>query len=413
MDYQYKTLSNGIRIIHKQVKNQVAHCGVVIDAGSRDEHPDENGIAHFIEHIIFKGTAKRRAFHVISCLENVGGDLNAYTSKEETFIYASFLKQYYPRTLELLADILFNSTFPEKEIEKEKDVVLDEINSYKDSPSELIFDEFEELLYAGHSIGACILGTPERVKAFTRNDIRSFMQRNYLTSRMVISSVGDISFEKLVAVIQKYFGNIENHVGQNVRVAPEHYSPIKKTDQKSNFQVHCVLGNRAFNLRNDKKTTLALLTNILGGPGMNSRLNLGIREKYGYCYLVEAHYQPYSDTGDFNIYLGTDAGYLEKSVKLVFKELKKFREEKLGTLQMQRAKQQIIGQMAISLESNLNEMTSIGKSHLFFEKVDTVADILAKVEKITASDLMEVANEIFVPEQFTMLTYIPKNEDQI
>ncbi len=411
MDYQYATLSNGIRVIHKQAKSPVAHCGVVIDAGSRDEKPDENGIAHFIEHVIFKGTTHRKAYHIISRLENVGGDLNAYTSKEETFIYASFLKQYYHRTLELIADILFNSTFPEKEIEKEKEVVLDEINSYKDSPSELIFDEFEELLFANYPIGACILGKPERVKTFTRDDIRSFMQRNYLTGRMVISSVGDITLDKLLPLIQKCFGDVANIPGQNGRHAPTAYFPVKRTDKKSNFQVHSVLGNRAYDIKNEKKTALALLTNILGGPGMNSRLNLGIREKYGYCYNVEAHYQPYSDTGDFNIYLGTDSGYIDKSLKLVDKELKKLREVKLGTLQLHQAKQQIKGQMAISLESNLNEMTSIGKSHLFFEKVDTMTDILAKVEKISASELMEVANEIFVPDSFTILTYLPKNED--
>ncbi len=412
MEYQYAKLANGIRIIHKYMPNHVAHCGVVIDAGSRDERENENGIAHFIEHLIFKGTKKRKAYHVLSRLENVGGDLNAYTSKEETFVYASFLHPHYERALELFADIIFNSTFPEKEIAKEKDVVLDEINSYKDSPSELIFDEFEELLYQNHPIGTCILGSPGSVKSFKREDVLNFMQRNYLTHRMVISSVGNIKFEKLVHFAEKYFGAISTAKGAVKRERFNDYSPKNLTEAKSNYQVHCIMGVPAYDVTSDKKTTLAMLSNILGGPGMNSRLNMGIREKYGYCYSVESHYQAYSDTGNFHVYLGTDNGYLEKSLKLVYKELKLFREKKMGTLQLHRAKQQIDGQLAISLELNVNEMTSIGKSHLFFDEVDTFKQISEKVNKITAENLLEVANEIFVPGQFSTLTYVPrKNGD--
>nr|NQU93577.1 insulinase family protein [Bacteroidota bacterium] len=410
MEYQYYQLSNGIRIIHKPVVNQVAHCGIIIGAGSRDELPDENGIAHFIEHVIFKGTRHRKAYHILSRLENVGGELNAYTSKEETCIYASFLKQYYPRTLELFSDILNNSLFPPKEIQKEKDVVIDEINSYKDSPFELIFDEFEELLYDGHPIGRCILGTPESVKAFTREHVVGFMKRNYVPEKMVICSVGNIRFEKLISLAEKYFGFIGSHLKTNTQSAFVGYMPQKRVDEKSNFQVHCIMGNLAYDVNNDKKTILGLLTNILGGPGMNSRLNLGIREKYGYSYNIEAHYQPYSDTGNFNIYLGTDNGYLEKSVKLVYRELKLLRDKKLGSLQLHRAKLQLIGQMAISLESNLNEMISIGKSHLFFDHVDSFGDMITKVNTITSGQLLEVANEIFTEDQFSMLTFIPKKE---
>ncbi len=407
MDYQYHRLKNGIRIIHKNVNSPVAHCGVVIDAGSRDELENEKGIAHFIEHLIFKGTQKRKAYHILSRMENVGGDLNAYTSKEETFVYASFLQRHYQRALELFADILFNSTFPEKEITKEKDVVLDEINSYKDSPSELIFDEFEELLYNYHPIGSNILGTPESVNRFNRNDIRKFMQRNYLADRLVISSVGNIAFNKLVGIVKRYFSHISTPSSQNGRTGFNDYQPESLTAPKSNYQVHCVLGTPAFDVQDDRKTTLALLTNLLGGPGMNSRLNLGIREKYGYCYAIEAHYQPYSDTGNFHIYLGTDNGFLEKSLKLIDKELKRFREHRMGVLQLHRAKRQIIGQLAISLESNVSEMISIGKSHLFFDEVDTFQQIAQKVENISASDVMEVANAIFVPGQFSRLTYVP------
>lgn len=408
MDYQYTTLPNGIRIIHGQSSSQVAHCGVVINAGSRDERENENGMAHFIEHMIFKGTRRRKAFHVLSRMENVGGDLNAYTAKEETFVYASFLTAHYNRTLELFADILFNSVFPEKEIRKEKEVVLDEINSYKDAPSELIFDEFEELLYHSHPIGHGILGTPDSVRRFNRDDVISFMQKNYQAGQIIIASVGNVSFKKLVKSVEKYFGHVANKNERDSRMAFGDYTPGRKKTAKSNFQVHCILGNIAYSLKDDRKNAMALLTNLLGGPGMNSRLNLGIREKYGYCYNIEAHYQPYSDTGHFHIYLGTDNGYLEKSLKLVNKELKTLREKRMGTLQLHRAKQQIIGQMAISLESNLNEMISIGKNHLFFDRVDTFGEIVKKVEALTASELMEVANEIFIPEHFSTLTYVPR-----
>jgi len=410
MEYQYSKLSNGIRLIHKMANSPVAHCGIIINAGSRDELPEEFGIAHFIEHVIFKGTNKRKAYHVISRLEDVGGDLNAYTSKEETFVYASFLSRYYERSLELFSDILFNSSFPEKELEKEKDVIIDEINSYRDSPSELIFDEFEEVLFKNHPIGHNILGSPETVKSFGRQHIQSFMQRNYLTDRMVICSVGSLSFDKLVILCEKYFGHIPASAAKNGRHAFTNYQPTIIQSEKSNFQVHCMMGNIAYDVSTERKNILALLTNILGGPGMNSRLNLAIREKHGYSYNIEAHYQPFSDSGLFNIYLGTDAEYLEKSLKLVYKELKNLREIELGTLQLHKAKQQIIGQIAISLESNLAEMVSIGKSHLFFDTVDTMAEMIKKIEGISSKDLLDVANEIFVTDQFSMLTYLPKQE---
>lgn len=383
----------------------MAHCGVVIDTGSRDEGANEKGMAHFIEHLLFKGTRRRKAFHILSRMENVGGELNAYTSKEETFVYASFLHPHYARALELFADILFNSTFPEKEIAREKDVVLDEINAYKDSPSELIFDEFEEMLYNDHALGTNILGSPESVKQFSRAEVQTFVQNHYLSERMIIASVGNISFDKLVKHVQKYFGVVQTSSGQAVRKEFDTYQPQKRSEAKSNYQVHCMLGVPAYSVRDSKKNTLALLSNILGGPGMNSRLNMGVREKYGYCYAIESQYQAYSDSGNFNIYLGTDNGYLDKSVNLIYKILKTLREKKLGTLQLHRAKQQIAGQLALALESNVNEMISIGKSHLFYPKVDSLKQMVDKVERIDASQLLEVANEIFVPDQFSTLIY--------
>ncbi|HPE33610.1 MAG TPA: pitrilysin family protein [Bacteroidales bacterium] len=411
MTYNYAALPNGIRVIHRDTDSEVAHCGVVINAGSRDELHGESGIAHFIEHLIFKGTRNRKAFHILSRLENVGGDLNAYTAKEETFLHASFLKANYDRSIELFSDILFNSVFPAKEIEKEKDVVLDEINSYKDSPSELIFDEFEELIYKNHPIGGSILGNPQIVKSFKKDDIISFMNRNYLSNRMVIASVGNIRMDKLMFLVEKYFGNAPASNAVIKRDTFQQYLPEFKTELKSNFQLHCILGNLAYSLKDEKRTALALLNNILGGPGMNTRLNLNIRERYGYCYNIESHYQPFSDTGYFIIYLGTDNGYLEKSIRLIFKELKNLREVRLGTLQLHRAKQQIIGQLAISLESKVNEMISIGKSHLFFDKVDTFEIIREKINRLSADDLLEVANEIFNESQFSRLTYLPKENN--
>jgi predicted Zn-dependent peptidase len=408
MQYNYHRLKNGIRIIHKSASSPVAHCGIVINAGTKNEPIALNGIAHFIEHVIFKGTKKRKAFHILSRLENVGGDLNAYTAKEETFLYASFLNEYYDRALELFSDILFNSTFPDKEIAKEKEVVLDEINSYKDSPAELIFDEFEELIYKGHPLGRPILGTPETVKSFDRGHVADFIAQNYLPEKMVIASVGNVSFAKLISICEKYFEAAENrnHIQSPIELVS--YAPEKLVEEKSNFQTHAIIGVPAYPVKDAKRNALALLNNMLGGPGMNSRLNLNIREKYGYCYSIESHYIPYSDTGNFHIYLGTDNGYLEKSLKLIQKELKILRDIKAGTLQLHRAKQQLKGQLAISLESNLNEMISIGKSHLFYDDVDTFDQIAEKIDQITAEQLLEVANEIFIPENFSQLTYLPR-----
>jgi predicted Zn-dependent peptidase len=265
------------------------------------------------------------------------------------------------------------------------------------------------LIFNGHPVGNSILGTPETVKSFQRNSILNFVKRNYVANRMVVASVGNIDFNRLVALIELYF-KIPKSDNQNYkRIAFEQYTPTTKIVFKSNFQVHCILGTIAYPFKNKKRTILALLNNILGGPGMNTRLNLNIRERYGYCYNIESHYQPFSDTGYFNIYLGTDNGYLDKSIQLIFKELRALKETKLGDLQLHRSKQQIIGQLAISLESKLNEMISIGKSHLFFDEVDTFEKIAEKVENVTASELMEVANEIFIPEKFSRLTYMPKD----
>ncbi len=408
MEYQNFVLKNGIRIIHKKVDSYVAHCGFIVNTGSRDEDEAESGIAHFIEHVIFKGTKNRKAFHILSRLENVGGDLNAYTSKEETCIYASFLNEYYGRTLELFADIIKNSTYPVKELEKEKDVIIDEINSYKDSPYDEVFDEFEELLFNNHPLGRNILGTHENVRRISRKDIINFIKNNYRTDQMVICSVGKIDFKKLVQYCEKYFGSIKENLTVKKRTKFENYNVVKKIEEKDIFQTHTVIGNVAYSYKDKKKSGLALLSNILGGPGMNSRLNLAIREKHGLSYNIESNYIPYADTGVFNVYLGTDNGSLNRTINLVHKEINKLREQKLGTLQLTRAKKQYTGQIAISIESNLNELLSIGKSYLVYNKVDSIKEIYCKIEKLTSNDLFEIANEILNPDQLSTLIYKAK-----
>ncbi len=404
--YQYHTLPNGIRVVHKQVKGMVAHAGILINTGSRDELPEEHGLAHFIEHTFFKGTQRRRAFHVISRLDTIGAELNAFTTKEETMIYASFLKEYYPRTLELLADIVFHSVFPEHELKKEQEVVRDEIDSYKDTPSEMIFDQFEEETYKNHSLGRNILGSKKNIRKFTRRRIKAFLERNYNSHQMVIASVGDIPLHKLIYHIEKYYSDIETSHETHPREAFYQYQPFEKTLTKKVSQNHCIIGNEAYDVYQEKqKLILTLLNNLLGGTGMNSRLNLSIRERRGYAYHVESNYTPYADTGLFNIYLGCANGYLNPSIELVHKELKLLREKKLGPMQLSMAKKQMIGQMAIYYESNLNEMLSMAKSCLLFNSVETLETLAGKIRQISEMEILEVANEIFDPEKLSTLIY--------
>lgn len=408
MTYLSHRLPNGIRIIHKPTDSYVAHCGLTINAGSRDEEADEQGLAHFIEHVIFKGTHKRRSHHILSHMENVGGELNAYTTKEDTCIHASFMNNFYPRWFDLLSDILFNSTFPEKELRKEKDIIIDEINSYKDNPSEQIFDDFDGLVFGDHPLGRNILGLPKYLKTFNQSHIQRFMERTYATEEMVICSVGRIPFADIIRLSEKYFGHAPQRQRQNQRQAVNHYQSVEKVVNRRNHQAHCVLGGPAYHADHPRKTALILLNNMLGGPGLNSRLNMAVREKYGFCYNIESHYQPYSDTGTFCLYFGTEAGSIDKTLSLIRKELNRFRNEKLGLLQLKRAKQQLIGQVAISFESNLAEMLSMGKSILLYDKVETIEEINWKIEAVTADELLEAANEVFHPERLSMLTFKPR-----
>lgn len=405
MEYQFYELPNGIRLVHKFIPAKVAHCGVIINTGTRDEKPEEHGMAHFIEHVIFKGTKRRKAYHIISRLDDVGGELNAFTTKEETCIYAAFMHNYYDRALELFNDLLFNSIFPEKELDKEKEVIVDEINSYKDSPAELIFDDFEEIVFRNHPIGRNILGSKKNLKKFNKDNVKNFIRNNYHTNQMVVCSVGKIKFEEIVDLFKKHFGFIEQNLRINGRQEFIGYIPVEQRFKKSTYQTHCIIGNTAYKIKDKNRIPLIFLNNILGGPGLNSRLNLSLREKYGYAYNIESFYTPYTDTGIIGIYFGTDKDNLQKSLRIVKKELDKIKTQKLGKLQIHKAKQQLIGQLAISAESYSNLMINIGKSYMIFDRVDTLDEVNRKIEAITAEKIMEVANEIFDQKQLSILTY--------
>jgi len=404
-DYLIHTFPNGIRLIHQYTDSPVGHLGVLINAGSRDEKEYEHGLAHFIEHSVFKGTKKRRAYHVLSRIEGVGGELNAYTTKEETVLYSTFLSEYYERVAELLSDILFSSIYPEKELKREKEVVIEEINSYKDSPSELIFDEFEELVFDGHPIARNILGTKKHLRSFNREAIFSFIDNNYHTDQMVISSVGNIDFVKLVKLLEKHFGHVPEKLRKGQRIQFENYIPQKRIIEKDTFQAHCIVGNEAFDFKHPNRLAMVLMNNMLGGQALNSRLNLALRERRGMAYNVESGYTAYSDTGLFSVYFGTDRENLDQALNLVQKEFDLFRNKKLGALQLSRAKKQLIGQIAISTESRDDLMLTIGKSYLLYDKVDPLRVVFKKIEEITAEEIFDVANRILDKNRLSTLIY--------
>ncbi len=398
-------LPNGIKIIHKHRPGIVAHLALMVNTGMRDELTDENGLAHFIEHMLFKGTKKRKAYHILSCLENVGGELNAYTTKEETCIHASFLKEFYNKAVELVADIAFNSVYPENEITKEKEVILDEINSYLDSPAEEIYDEFENNLYKGHEMGRNILGTTKLVNGFTRADICRFLKNNYSTDRMVIATVGDISFERFKNKVIAYFSGYQKFDTVFHRTRFERLPAFNIIQERNNHLSHCMMGGLSYHIDSDKKTQMVLLNNILGGPGMNSRLNLNIREKYGFAYTIESQYNAYSDTGNFSIYMGVDPQSLEKAIDLVFKELDKLKKIRLGTVQLSNAKNQLVGQLALSSESGLGELLAITRASFTQEGIEPMNVTIDKISKLKADDILEVANEIFDRDNINLLIY--------
>ena len=403
--YNITTLPNGIRLLHRRKSGEIAHLVLVVGTGSRDELEAQNGMAHFIEHTVFKGTQSRKPYHILSCLDNVGGDLNAFTTKEETCLQASFLNTYYKRAMDLLSDIAFQATFPEHELEKEKEVVLDEINSYLDMPSEEIYDVFEDTIFKGHPLGRNILGTSDLVKAFTREDVLHFREGNYGTDTMVLATIGDISFEEFEKMAMEFFGHRPDHRVPNRRQPFRSYAPVKVEMNRNNHLSHCMIGGLAPEFTHPRKRTMVLLNNILGGPAMNSRLSLNIREKYGFAYTIESQYNAYSDVGLFSVYMGVDPDSLDKAIGLVYKELGKLCNQRLGTMQLHHAKQQLIGQLALGRESGMSELLAITRSMLMNEPIESVPDIIRTIEVITAEDLMEEANVVFDRDRLTTLIF--------
>lgn len=409
--YEYHTLPNGIRIILSHTPSRVVYSGVYIGVGSRHETGSDEGIAHFIEHSLFKGTTHRRAHHISSRIDGIGGELNAFTTKEETCIYATSLAEHLPRCLELFADILFCSTFPDAEIEKEKDVVLEEINSYSDTPAELIFDQFEEFAYEGHPLAHNILGTKRNVRRFTTDRLRSRMQQEYTPDRMVIAVAGNVAFDKLLKMCEKYFqveGGRQKKEGDATPSVPAIKPQVRQFTRhisRRTHQAHLLIGCEAPDIFSQQKTAFTLLNNILGGPAMNSRLNVAIRERYGFCYTIESQYVPFSDTGLFYIYAGVDLDAEDRVIALIKDELRRIAEIQLTPRQLRTAQQQFIGQMAINNDNGLNEMQSIGKAYLSFDHVDTLEEMNADIMRVTADDLCSIAAQRFTLDSLSTLVY--------
>jgi predicted Zn-dependent peptidase len=408
VDYEMHTLPNGIRVLHKQVTNtKIVHCGFMLDIGSRDENIDNQGIAHFWEHMAFKGTTKRKSFHILNRIDAVGGELNAYTTKEKIAFYASALDTYFEKAFELLADITFDSIFPEKQIEKERNVILEEMSMYYDAPDDAIQDEFDNLVFGNHPLGMNILGTAESVRSFHRDDFKKFIHEHINTGKLVFCSVGNIPFKKVLKLADKYLKGIPTYSAQKDRSIFKKYVPIVKEVKRNLTQAHCAIGRDAYAISSDKRMTFFMLSNILGGPGMNSRLNLALREKHGFVYSIDATYQSYTDTGLFAVFFGTEPSQLNRSMNLVRKELKKLRETPLGTLQLHNAKEQLMGQLAMAEENNASFMLMMGKSMLDLGKIEALDDIYSKIKSVTSAELQNLANEMFQEDQLSQLTYIP------
>ena len=395
MEFHTYTLPNGIRGIHRQVRGSVAHCALVIGAGSRDELPTEYGLAHFTEHAFFKGTERRRAWQVNCRLENLGGELNAFTTKEDTTIHATTLRGDFAKAAELIADIAFHSTFPERELEREKEVIVDEINTYKDSPADLIYDTFEDLLFEGSQLGHNILGRKAALARYDGDAIRAFTRRMHTTDRMVFSSIGNFSPRAAEAVAARYFGEQPATVCGGERVAPAPCAPFERSVVKHTHQTHCIIGGRACGIAEERRLPLALVVNILGGPSANSLLNVVVRERNGLSYNIEANYTPYGDTGIVAIYFSSEHGNADHCIELIEEQLHRLRTVPLTSRQLSMAKKQFIAQLAISSESNESYMLGAGKSLLTHDEVDTMEQVYAKVRELTAAQLTEVAEEVF------------------
>ncbi len=401
-------LKNGVKVLYNHDdKCVVTHCALMLGSGTRDESTGKEGLAHFIEHTLFKGTKKRKAYHILNCLETVGGELNAYTTKEETCLHATVMNQDLERAAELISDIVFNANFPEKELQKEKDVVIDEIHAYEDTPYEQIYDDFETLVFKGHTLGHPILGTVESVQNFKRKDILEYIKRQYHDGEMIFAVGGGVGKEKVMQIAEKYFSKGSRKsisVKRKLFKANKsvHLSAVKNTNQ-----IHYITGCPAFSLSDKNRYTLILLNNILGGPGMNSKLNLNIREKFGYTYTIESGYHAYSDTGLFHIYFATDKKNFSKVRQLLDKELLKLIEQPMSERQFAQYKKQLIGQIVISQENRLNLLLGMAKSMLYFNKTFSLKEVSANIENISLADFIKVAKSILNSKHHSSLTYLP------
>ena len=409
MEYEIIRLSNGIRVVFQYQNLPVTHVCMVINAGSRDESAGKYGVAHFIEHLLFKRTERRSTQQIINHLESVGGDLNAYTTKEYTCVHASILQPYLNRALDLFEDIFFHSTFPDIELDKEKSVIVDEMASYLDSPEESIVDDFEDLVFQGSGLGHNILGLEDQLLALQKGDIVDFMRANYDTNEMVIGITGNYTLKEVERLLHKVFGTVPSNtiarLRNDVRPLIEQHVAVGKPIN----QVHYMLGSLAYNYRDDRKTGLLLLNNMLGGMGMGSILNLSIREKYGIAYTIESNYTIFSDTGLFSIYLGTDEEKVEKAKKLVFKELAKLSEQPLSETAVKKAKQKFIGQIALTEENRMSMIISAAKNVMDYDRVILLDEVIEKIQDLTNTELLEIAQDVFDPKKMLSLSFVPED----
>lgn len=404
MFYSSHTLPNGIRLVHHYEKSPVVYCGLAIGVGSRDENKEQYGLAHFTEHMLFKGTKKRKSWHILNRLETIGGTLDAYTTKEETFVYSAIPTTYFERAAELLADILFHSQFPQHEIEKEVDVIIDEIQSYNDSPAELIFDDFDSLLFGNSELGHNILGSEQQLLSYNSDSFFSFVTQHYTADKIVFFVSGEVDFKKALKVADKW---LNERLPQNssLREPTDNYTPKRIETKRDTFQTHCIIGNRGYALNHPQRLPLFLLNNILGGPCMNSLLNLSIREKNGLAYTIESETASYSDSGSFVVYFGCDHKNSDRCIALCEKELKKLCDNPLNETKLQHYKRQITGQLMIASQNKENVALSMARSFLHTNTYDEFECVAKKIAEISAAQLQEVANEIFDKTQLSYLLF--------
>ena len=421
MKYNTYTLDNGLRIIHLPSDSKVVYCGYQINAGTRNEEPGEEGLAHFCEHVTFKGTERRKAWHILNCLESVGGDLNAYTNKEGTVYYSAILKEHIARAVDLLTDIVFHSVYPQAEIDKEVEVICDEIESYNDSPAELIYDEFENIIFKGSPLGHNILGTAEQVRSFKTEDALRFTRKLYRPDNAIFFAYGDIDFKKLVRLLKKSFLSEERRVKSEKFNSPEAQTQFNIQHvsfntqhsfegqtivmQKNTHQAHVMIGTRAYDVNDDRRMPLYLLNNMLGGPGMNAKLNLALREHNGLVYTVESTMVAYGDTGIWSIYFGCDEHDVKRCLRLVRKELDKFMLKPLSEAQLKAAKKQIKGQIGVACDNRENFALDFGKSFLHYGWEKNVDRLYEQVDEITAEQIQAVAQELFDKDRLTTLIF--------